>query len=162
MAPWEYKAFVPKSIWKDPAPTITHITPGHDERIQSSVAFGKQTTLPIEIQFSSIMDCDSVAHSLEISSTSYFGVVPVLDTSSIECKSGARDPPPYVGAIGTAWVFSAQLTNVTDGVHTLTVNNASSSDGLYTNVCLPPSKKHGFQLTSSGPRYLHVSFWSAR
>ena len=134
MAPWEYKAFVPKSVWTNPAPTITHLTPGHDERIQSPVAFGEQTTLPIEIRFSTEMDCDSVTNSLELDSTSYYGLTAQLNKSTIQCQAVNADPPPYIGAIGSSWAFSAELTNVTDGIHTITVNNATATDGSFTNA----------------------------
>jgi alpha-1,3-glucan synthase len=96
LAPWEYKAFVPKSVWRSSSPTITQITPGHDERIHSPVQFGEQTTLPIQIRFSSDMECDSVIGSLEIDSTSYYGLTATLNKSSIRCKMEKSDPPPYV------------------------------------------------------------------
>lgn len=80
------------------------------------------------------MDCDSVIGSLEIDSTSYYGLTATLNRSSVRCTTEISDPPPYVGAIGGAWSFSAVLLNVTDGVHTITINNATASDGLFTNV----------------------------
>jgi alpha-1,3-glucan synthase len=110
--------------------------PGHDERIQSPVKFGEQTTLPIQVRFSSEMDCDSVIGSLEIDSTSYYGLTATLNRSSIKCTAEKSDPPPYIGAIGGAWSFSATLNNVTDGIHTITVNNATATDGSFTNVSL--------------------------
>ena len=80
------------------------------------------------------MDCDSVIASLEIDSTSYYGLTATLNSSSVKCMAEKSDPPPYIGAIGDAWSFSASLNNVTDGIHTITVNNATATDGSFTNV----------------------------
>jgi alpha-1,3-glucan synthase len=134
LPPWGYKAFVPKANWTTPAPTITRVIPGHDTRIESSVAAGEWNTVPIEIRFSSPMDCDSVTNSLNFSSTTHEGQVAQLQTSSINCFSVDLDAPTLEGAMATGWKFSANLTNVYSGVHTYTVNNASAEDGSYTNA----------------------------
>jgi alpha-1,3-glucan synthase len=135
MVPWEYKAFVPKDKWVAPAPTITRVIPGHDARLQSTVAFGEQESVPIQIRFSREMDCDSVANSLEIHSTTQDGRVAQLNRSSIICQTTDADPPRYVGEIATIWIFHAQLEDVSNGVHTYTVKNATTEVGeSYTNV----------------------------
>ena len=135
MAPWEYKAFVPKDKWMTPAPTITRVIPGHDERLQSTVAYDEQETVAIQIRFSSEMDCDSVANSLQIVSATQDNQTAQLNKTSIVCKTVNADPPRYVGEIPTAWIFSAELENVSNGVHNLVVNNATNKDKkLYTNV----------------------------
>lgn len=127
---------MPKTNWSTPAPTITRVIPGHDARLQSTVGFYDQEQVEIEIRFSSEMSCDSVAQSLEINSTTQTGVTAQLNTSSVSCQTLEADFPAHVGEIATAWSFRATLQNVTNGIHTYTVKNASTVDGtLYTNVC---------------------------
>lgn len=118
-----------------PAPTITRVIPGHDERLLSTVGYDEQETVLIQIRFSSEMDCDSVANSLEISSDTQNNQTARLNRTSIVCKTTDADPPRHVGEIPTAWIFNAQLENVSNGVHTFTVKNATTQDKtLYTNV----------------------------
>jgi alpha-1,3-glucan synthase len=134
---WEYKAFVPKDKWQKPAPTITRVIPGHDARLPSTVVFGEQESVKIEIRFSSEMSCESVSDSLEIRSTTLDGRKARLNRSSIACTSGYADPPRYIGEVPSAWTFSAELENVSNGVHTYAVNNVTTADGqLFTNVSL--------------------------
>jgi len=126
---------VPKDKWLTPSPTITRVIPGHDSRLQSTVEFGEQETVAIQIRFSSEMSCDSVASSLEIDSTTQDGRTARLNISSVVCLTANADPPRHVGEIATAWIFMAELENISNGVHTFTVNNATTKDGqLYTNV----------------------------
>jgi alpha-1,3-glucan synthase len=134
LAPWGFKAFVPKTKWSIPDPTITNVLPKHDARIESSVAANEPNTIPIEIHFSSPMDCDSVKNSLTFSSTTHHGQIPCMNTSTINCMTVHFDAPTLAGGIATTWIFSANLTNVYDGVHTFTVNNASARDGSHTNT----------------------------
>jgi alpha-1,3-glucan synthase len=135
MDPWEYKAFVPKEKWVTPRPTITRVIPRHDARLQSTVAFGQQESVKIEIRFSSEMSCESVTNSLEIKSTTQDGRKAQLSRSSVNCTSAFADPPRYVGEIPTAWIFTAELENVSNGVHTYAIKNATTKDGtLFTNV----------------------------
>lgn len=126
---------MPKDKWLTPSPTITRVIPGHDSRLQSTVEFGEQETVAIQIRFSSEMSCDSVASSLEIDSTTQDGRTARLNISSVVCLTANADPPRHVGEIATAWIFMAELENISNGVHTFTVNNATTKDGqLYTNV----------------------------
>lgn len=135
MDSWEFKALVPKNKWLTPSPTITHVIPGHDSRIKSSVALGEQETVAIEIHFSSRMSCDSVTNSLEISSVTQDAQTAQLNMSSAVCVMANPDPRQYVGEVGTTWIFKGELNNVSNGIHTITVNNATTEDGgLYTNV----------------------------
>src|SRR5207245_1323180 len=97
--------------------------------------FGQQESVKIEIRFSSEMDCDSVTNCIEINSTTQDGRKARLNRSSVECKASFADPPRYTGEIPTAWIFTAELENVSNGVHTYAVNNATTKDGLlFTNV----------------------------
>ena len=135
MAPWDWKAFVPKSQWLTPAPTITRVVPGHDARLESSVKYGEQEVVPLQIRFSSEMDCDSIANNIIIDSTTETGQIAQLNRSSVSCILAEADPPKHVGEMATAFIFNADLTGVSNGVHTYTVNNATTKDGLlYTNA----------------------------
>ncbi|ERF68903.1 hypothetical protein EPUS_08063 [Endocarpon pusillum Z07020] len=132
---WDYKAFVPKDKWVTPGPTITKTVPSHDARLNSTVAYEEQESVPIQIRFSSEMNCDSVTDSIEVDSTTQGGQQARLDRRSVNCTLANADPPRYVGEIPTAWIFSANVENVYNGVHTVTVRNASTEDGkLSTNT----------------------------
>jgi alpha-1,3-glucan synthase len=80
------------------------------------------------------MDCDSVKNSISISSSTHGDQVAQLNNASIDCLTVNLDVPTLEGAITSGWRFKANLTNVYDGVHTFTVNNASDQNGLYTNA----------------------------
>lgn len=135
MAPWGYKAFVPKAAWVKPRPTITKTVPGHDQRLLASVPGDQSESVAIEIRFSAEMDCDSVFENIEIDSTTQDGGQPRLDPGSVECTSRSFDAPRYAGEIPTEWVFSANLDMVQHGVHTITIRNASAVDGeAFTNA----------------------------
>jgi alpha-1,3-glucan synthase len=134
-AAWDYKAFVPKDKWLRPGPTITKTVPSHDARLKSTVAYDESETMPIEIHFSSEMSCDSIAGGIEVDSTTQNGHQARLDKGSIGCALLDGDPPRHVGEIPSAWAFKATLDNVSNGVHTVTIRNASTEDGkLSTNT----------------------------
>ena len=128
-AAWDYKAFVPKDKWISPGPTITKTVPSHDARLKSTVTYDDQESVPIEIRFSSEMNCNSVTNGIEIDSTTEGGRRARLNKTSVHCTLADADPPRYVGEIPTAWIFSASLENVYNGVHTVTIRNASIEYG---------------------------------
>ncbi|KAL8859588.1 MAG: hypothetical protein Q9178_003987 [Gyalolechia marmorata] len=135
MVPWDYKAFVPKAKWLTPAPTITRVVPGHDSRLKSSVGYADPETVPLQIRFSSEMDCDAIAEGLIIESTTEQNQIAQLNKSSVSCLVATADAPRYKGEIPTAFIFNADIINVFNGVHTYTVNNATTKDGLlFTNA----------------------------
>jgi alpha-1,3-glucan synthase len=131
-AAWDYKAFVPKDKWLSPGPTMTRTFPSHDTRIKSTVTYEEYESVPIEIRFSSEMDCDSVTNGIEVDSTTESGQQARLDRQSVNCTLANADPPRHVGEIPTAWIFSANLQNVYNGVHTITTRNASTEDGKHS------------------------------
>lgn len=134
MPPYGFKAFVPLNKFVAPAPVITGVVPSHDSRIAADVALGQQQNVSIEIHFSTEMDCTSVADSLTVNSTTQDGITASVVTDSINCSS--VDPnatTSYVGQVPTNWIFSADLQDVSHGVHTFTVNNASAANGSATN-----------------------------
>jgi alpha-1,3-glucan synthase len=134
-AAWDYKAFVPKDKWVTPGPTITKTVPYHDARIKSTVKYEEFESVPIEVRFSSEMKCDSLTDSIEIHSTTESGQQARMDKRSVNCTLADADPPRYVGEIPTAWIFSANIENVYNGVHTVTIRNATTEDGkIHTNT----------------------------
>lgn len=127
---WGYKAYVPKSKWVRTSPMITDFKPGHDARLISAVGPGQNETVKIELHFSAEMDCNALASSIEISSTTESKVTANLDNSTVKCeKTDGTATNTIVGSIPSAWKLSANLTNVWNGVHSVTVRNATTSDG---------------------------------
>lgn len=134
MAPYGFKAFVPLDKFVAPTPVITGVVPSHDSRISAEVELGQQQNISIEIHFSTEMDCDSVTDSLTVNSTTQDGITASVVTDSISCASvGPNTTTSYVGEVPTNWIFSADLQDVSHGVHTFTVNNASAANGSATN-----------------------------
>jgi alpha-1,3-glucan synthase len=130
MPPWGWKVLVPIENWQVPSPTITRFLPGHDTRLHSTVSYDEQESIPIQIRFSSAMSCDSVTKAITLESTTTQGQTARLNASSIVCFIADADLPQHVGEIATAWIFSARLDNVYNGVHRISVNNASTEDRL--------------------------------
>jgi len=121
-----FKAFIPENEFIAPSPVVTKFLPGHDFRLLTA------ETVPIEIHFSALMDCDQIKNTLSINSTTANNQTAKLDNSSIQCRnisSTEADPSPWSGGVDTAWVFAANLVNVSDGVHQVTVSNISATDG---------------------------------
>lgn len=135
MPPFGFKALVPVAQFVSPAPVITGVVPSHDSRITADVELGQQQNVSIEIHFSTSMECSLVADSLTIDSHTQDGITAELLASTTSCGSVDLDESSssYAGQPATLWKFSAELGNVSHGIHTLTVNNASSGNGSSTN-----------------------------
>lgn len=130
---WSYKVYVPVDKFSEPAPTITKLSPSHDERITSSVQLGEQQSLPLAIYFSKNMSCNSVLESLSTNSTTQDGSIPTI--SNVSCSMlDAAGETSYTGQPASRWIFNATLENVSHGVHALSMTNASAVDGTYTNA----------------------------
>ncbi|KAI4100361.1 MAG: hypothetical protein LQ339_005534 [Xanthoria mediterranea] len=126
---WEFKAYVPKDQFVGPKPMVTKFVPGHDARIASKVAPGKRETVPVELHYSERMDCDMITNTLKINSTTEDRSVPTIDKNSVNCQAAPNSTaPPYVGGIPTQWTWAANLVNVANGVHQLTLSNVTSRD----------------------------------
>ncbi|KAI9836233.1 MAG: hypothetical protein M1819_001570 [Sarea resinae] len=135
MTAWGYKAFVPKDKFIMPSPVITRFLPGHDQRLVSTVGKDGQESVQIQLYFSAEMDCDSVTNSLSLNSTTENGSTALLDKDSIECHTlDTIQSPAYAGDMPTVWNFTAKLFNVSNGVHTITIKNATNQDkDAFTN-----------------------------
>jgi len=131
---YEFKAYVPKIQFVSPPPMITRFSPGHDTRIKSTVAAGSQESVDIELQFSKIMDCDQITSSMLFNSTTEDLRIAAVRPGSVNCSViSTTDPSPYVAAIPGVWSWKAMLDNVSNGVHAVTVRNATASDGTFSN-----------------------------
>ena len=128
MEAFGFGAYVPMKDWVGPKPMITKFFPGHDARLLSTVDANGAESVNIELQFSVEMDCDSVTNSISLDATTYGGSMPTI--SNVECAV-LENPvtPPYVGAISSAWTWSATLQDVRNGVHAITVQNATAASG---------------------------------
>lgn len=130
MTKYGFKAFVPTDIWQRPSPMITKLIlndtfVGHDQRILSA---GDNQTMTMELRFSSEMDCDSVRQSVSISSTTEDNSTAVIDTDSTDCLTvDPIDMPYFYGGVPTIWRWRTNITNISDGIHTITINNATDS-----------------------------------
>jgi alpha-1,3-glucan synthase len=123
---WGYKAYVPKDKWIGPGPMITAFEPGHDQRLLSS-----NKNLKIGFEFSAQMDCNTLASSLVITSTTESAITAQLDSSTINCEEiNGTQIANMVGSIPSVWKFTANLTDVWDGVHSISVLNATTTNGL--------------------------------
>jgi len=131
---WGFKAFVPEDEFIVPSPVITRFLPGHDARLLSA------KFIPIELHFSAPMDCDQITRTLYVNSTTAANQTAKLDSGSVQCKnisSVNADASPWSGGVNTAWIFAANLTNVADGIHQVTISNLSAADGATsTKVCV--------------------------
>ncbi|KAG9697868.1 putative alpha 1,3 glucan synthase, partial [Aureobasidium melanogenum] len=133
MYPWDFRVYVRKADWIEPTPMLTRFSPGHDARILSRVNTGEKESVDVELQFSQEMDCDSITKNIVVTSTTADKISPGIDTKSVVCsKIQDSNPPPYIGAITSAWSWKATLVDVSNGVHSLTIQNASTTNGVST------------------------------
>ena len=134
LPPYGFAAYVPKEEHDTPRPMITKFSPGHDARILSSTPAGAPQNLVVEIDFSEEMTCDTVTSSISFTSKAASNVSPSVSAGSVQCSNVDAETLSWVGQIPGTWRWSAQLENVYDGIHRLTVTNASSTAGSATNA----------------------------
>lgn len=135
MAAYDYRAYVPIEYWVRPAAMITKFYPGHDARLRSKVDPHSTEKIEVEVQFSVPMDCDSVTNSIIFDSTTELDANPEIELDTVRCGPVWRpDNITLVGAIQSDWAWRAKLNNVANGIHSLTIRNVSTADGLnFTN-----------------------------
>lgn len=89
-------------------------------------------TVPFEIHFSQPMDCDQITNTIQFNSTTANGDVPQVDTSSVQCSNISAllaDHTKWCGAVDTTFIYAANLVNVSDGIHQISVNNITTANG---------------------------------
>ncbi|KAK3698923.1 hypothetical protein LTR37_016710 [Vermiconidia calcicola] len=130
MPPWGYKAFVPKKEFQKPRPVLTSFSPGHDYRLWSPVDDGE--TVHVVFGFSTEMDCDSISQNIRVDSTVSSSKADLaLESATCSITDSAVR---WVGEAATAFTYEIDLHNVHHGIHQITINNASSSDGDSTHA----------------------------
>lgn len=128
---FEYRAYVPIKDWVPPPPMITKFLPGHDHRYHSTA---ETNTVAIEFHFNTEMDCDSMTKAISFESSTQSDLTPTLDKSTIKCENVTDSQPDYVGGMASAWGWSANVTNLAQGIHQIVIKNATTADnGSYTN-----------------------------
>jgi alpha-1,3-glucan synthase len=131
MDAYSFKAYVPKDSWIAPPPMVTKFLPGHDARLLSTAGIAEDV-IDIEFQFSEEMDCNQVTSSVMITSTTAGNVTARIDNSSVTCAHlPTPDNPLYVGGISSAWSWKGKLVDVSDGIHSITIQNATTSNGTF-------------------------------
>ncbi|EEH18163.2 hypothetical protein PABG_00726 [Paracoccidioides brasiliensis Pb03] len=130
LKPWDFKAYVPVDRFIRPRPMVTQFMPGHDARLLSTVPPDKPETITVELYYSEEMSCNSVTRSISFNSTTDNRQMPTIDMRSVNCTNVTPSPVQYVGQVPNAWRWSANLVNVYNGIHRLTITNATSVDGL--------------------------------
>ncbi|TFK29967.1 alpha-1,3-glucan synthase [Coprinopsis marcescibilis] len=130
MDPFGFKALVPVNQWTPPTPALTKFFPGHDARIPSE----NTTSIPIRLEFNTIMECDSVSNSISIEVQSSKGRT--VRHSTPECTPlDSHDPNPLPGGDVSAWSWSTTLTEIPDGVIVITVNRpTAAASNVSTNA----------------------------
>jgi alpha-1,3-glucan synthase len=129
MPAWGYKAFVPKPKFVEPGPTITKFIPGHDSRLLASVPPGEQQSVPFQIEFSTPLDCQSIVNGMSFQSDTHDGTQVSLNISSVQCSNMDASATEYVGQPASMYSFSAILSNVSHGVHSIYLRNITTSAG---------------------------------
>lgn len=130
MQAYDFRAYVQIEDWIGPEPFITKFSPGHDARLLSTVDAVSDEEVQIEISFSMAMDCANVTGSITFESKTESGIVPTIRQDSVQCgPSDGGEDSPLVAGIPSVWSWSATLSGVHNGVHRVTVSNASTASG---------------------------------
>lgn len=83
------------------------------------------------------MDCQQITNNLQIYSTTSDNRTPRLDMDSVRCNniSAPGSITPFLsGSVDTAWSFAATLIDVSDGLHQISINNASTAADRTTST----------------------------
>jgi alpha-1,3-glucan synthase len=134
MKPYEFRAYIPKDKFLSPQPMITKFLPGHDVPLLSAVSPGESESMEVSLFFNTEMNCTMVTKSISLESKTETGDVPSFDLESVTCETLEAESITWTGQIPSTWAWRATLTGVYNGVHRLTVNNATTIDGRTTNA----------------------------
>ena len=87
------------------------------------------------------MDCDQITKTIQINSTTADGNTARVNTNSVQCRelsAAEADHSEWSGGVDTTFIFSANLTNVSDGIHQISVKNVTVANGtVSTGVSYP-------------------------
>jgi len=145
LQPYDFKVFVPAANWSAPIPALTKFSPGHDARIEVADGSSNPNSIDVQIEFSDLMDCDSVTKSINFTlASSGKGSTPSVNTGSVQCQTisdGDITPSSVLGATVSRWYWKATIDSVADGILTITIKNPESQGGVGTGVCLSLSNE---------------------
>ena len=138
LQPYDYKVLVPADSWVPPIPALTKFSPGHDARIEVNSNSSNPNSINVQIEFSDLMDCNSVAQSMNFTlASSGKGSTPTVNSGLIQCQTisnGSVTPSLVLGATVSAWYWKGTIDNVADGILTITINNPQNQNGVGTGV----------------------------
>ncbi len=136
MQPYDFKSLVPTDVLVPPTPALTKFTPGHDARIEVTPDNQNPNSINVQIEFSDLMDCNSVTQSITLNLTSSGkGSTPSVNSGSVQCQTVTNpDPAVVLGATVSAWYWKATIDNVADGILTITIKEPKSQSGVGTGV----------------------------
>ncbi|WVW86411.1 hypothetical protein I302_108457 [Kwoniella bestiolae CBS 10118] len=131
LQPFEYKAFVPVDQWKQPPPSLTKFSPGHDYRAATT----NGGNFDISIEFDTEMDCDSLRRAMSLTqSTGGNSATPSLSQGTCATIDEADRETPYLVSVAPgSWRWTGQIENAVDGIYQITVGNVTTQqNGLST------------------------------
>jgi alpha-1,3-glucan synthase len=135
MDPFGFKAFVPSTNWIAPTPAVTKFEPGHDARVFAEAGDANATTIDIAFEFSAAMDCAGVTKAITLAmSSSGHGSTPTVGSGKCSTVTPNANQSHIVGVDPSAFRWEGTLTNVPDGILTITLTNAPSQNGGSTGV----------------------------
>ena len=123
LGPWDYEVFVPKSAFVQGRPLITGLSPGHDERILSNSSSAQ--TIQMRVEFSTAMDCDSVANAMSITSQTLNGGNATL--GSYSCSAVAPGNVKIIGAPASTYQMTRTIGNLYDGIYRVSLGSAKAT-----------------------------------
>lgn len=145
LAPFEFRLYVPvgQDTYVEPTPVITKFWPGHDMPLDT--ADFPNGVVNVSLHFSQEMDCDSITNNIVIASlVEGTNGTASLDKSTVNCTLlDGSEKESYTAAIASTFSWSANLTGVAEGIHSLTLSGASTKSG---NVTTDSTDKFLFRL----------------
>lgn len=129
---FEFRAYVPIDDWVPPPAMVTKFVPGHDYRYLTTETSNE---VQIEIHTNTVMDCDAFTDAISFVSITESNITPTIVTSTINCTNiTTPEQPDYVGVMASAWSWSANVSNLAQGIHQIVLKNATTADlASYTN-----------------------------
>jgi len=138
LQPYDFKALVLAEKWVAPIPALSRFTPGHDARIEVTADSQNPNSVNVQIEFSDLMDCDSVTQSMTFSlASSGKGSSPSVKSGSVECQTMSDSnvrPAAVLGATVSRWYWKATIDNFADGILTITIKDPKNQGGVGTGV----------------------------
>jgi alpha-1,3-glucan synthase len=129
-APFEFRLYVPTSRFIPPPPMVTKFVPGHDHPYLRTADEESNNSVNITLKFNVEMDCNKITQNMTFKSTTFSNLTPRIDEASVSCgNTTGDDRAQLVGAIASAWSWSARILDVADGVHQISVKDAMTADG---------------------------------